>query len=161
MSDARVELRAITDDDHDFLYRVYASTREEELAPVPWSDEQKEAFLRFQYDAQHKYWQEHYADAAYDLVVIDGEPAGRFYVDRRGDEIRVVDVALLPAHRGRGVGGRLMRRVMEEAAGRGVPVRIHVEQENPAMRLYDRLGFVRVDTYGVYHLMEWRPGADD
>ena len=143
--------------DLEFLYRPYASTREEELARVPWSAAEKEEFLRFQFSAQHRHYQEHFPRASFDLVLVDGEPAGRLYVDRRDDEIRLIDIALLPEHRGRGIGGRLMRAVLDEARADGLPVQIHVERDNPAMRLYDRLGFAKVEEQGVYWLMRWSP----
>lgn len=150
-------LRPITDDDQAFLRRVYASTRAEEMAVVPWSDQEKEDFLRFQFDAQHKYYLEQFPRAAFDLILSGGEPVGRLYVDRRDDEIRLIDIALLPEHRGGGLGGAIMRRILAEGAETGKLVRIHVEHDNPAMRLYRRLGFDKIEEQGVYHLMEWTP----
>lgn len=151
---AEVTLRPFAESDLEFLFRVYASTREEELGLTAWSDEQKEAFLRMQFHAQHTYYQQHFSDAQYDVILAGGEPIGRLYVDRRDDEIRVVDIALLTAHRGRGIGGRLMRQILDEAAAAGKPVRIHVEKNNPAMHLYHRLGFQEIGDTGVYLLME-------
>ncbi len=153
----RTTLRPITPADRELLYRIYASTRTEELAAVPWSAKEKEDFLRFQFDAQDKYYAEHFPRAAFDLVLLDGEPIGRLYVDRREDEIRLIDIALLPEHRGGGLGGEIMREVLAEGAESGRLVRIHVEHNNPAMRLYLRLGFEKIEEQGVYHLMEWRP----
>src|SRR5690348_16787850 len=89
-------LRPVTSDDAEFLYRVYASTREEELSAVPWPPEQKEAFLRMQFSAQDKHYRAHYAGATYDVILVDGVPAGRLYVYRTPREIRVMDIALLP-----------------------------------------------------------------
>lgn len=154
-----IRLRPAGDDDLPLLYRVYAGTRTDELAPVPWSDEQKAAFLRFQFDAQHRYYREHFPDAAYDVIEAGGEPVGRLYVDRRPDEIRLIDIALLPEHRRRGLGGRLLAELLDEARRAGKPVRIHVETSNPALSLYRRLGFTEVEEQGVYYLMEWRPKA--
>ena len=150
-----VTLRPIGDADLEFLYRVYASTREEEMRMVDWSAEQKVAFLWMQFEAQHKHYMEHFPDAEYSLVLLDGEAGGRLYLDRREEEIRVVDIALLPERRGSGVGGWLMRRVLSEAASVGKKVRIHVERNNPALRLYERLGFTQIEDQGVYLLMEW------
>ena len=84
-------------------------------------------------------------------------PIGRLYIDRSEDEIRLIDIALLPEHRGKGIGGSLMRQTLDEARLAGKPVRIHVEHNNPARRLYDRLGFRPVEDQGVYDLLEWRP----
>jgi ribosomal protein S18 acetylase RimI-like enzyme len=157
--DEALRLRPIRDDDRGFLRRLYGSTRQEELAAVDWIEEEKERFLDFQFAAQHDYYQEQFPDASFDLVLVAGEPVGRLYVDRRADEIRLIDIALLPDSRRRGIGGRLMSRVLDEGRAAGLPVQIHVEQNNPAMRLYDRLGFERVEEQGVYWLMRWEPNG--
>ncbi len=150
-------LRAATAEDHEILYRIYASTRVDEMAVVPWSERQIEDFLRFQFDAQHKYYTEHFPRAAFDLILLDGKPIGRLYIDRRDDEIRLIDIALLPEHRDDGHGGAIMRGILAEAEQVGKLVRIHVEHNNPAMRLYRRLGFEKIEQQGVYYLMEWAP----
>ena len=152
-----VAFRPMTEGDLDFLRRLYASTREEELAQVPWSDEEKAEFLRFQFEAQHKHYQEHFPDAQYSVIELAGKPIGRLYLDRREDEHRLIDIALLPENRGGGIGGGIMRDVLAEAAAAGKRVRIHVERNNPAMRLYERLGFEKIEEQGIYHLMEWTP----
>ncbi len=148
-------LRAVTPDDDELLYRIYASTRTEELAPVPWTDAQKVAFLRMQFRAQSQDYAANYPDAAFLVILVDGAPAGRLYVDRREDALLIVDIALLPEHRGNGVGGAILRDLMAQAAAAGKPARIHVEHLNPALRLYERLGFRRIDDGGIYLLMEW------
>jgi GNAT superfamily N-acetyltransferase len=158
-SPASLSLRPVTDADLPFLFDLYASTREEELAPVPWTAEQKDAFLRQQFGAQHSWWQTHYTGARFDLVLVDGARAGRLYVDVWEREIRIVDIALMPEHRGRGIGTLLLERVFAEGDAAGKPVSIHVEVFNPARRLYTRLGFVEKGMHGdVYILME-RPAA--
>jgi ribosomal protein S18 acetylase RimI-like enzyme len=151
-----IALRPVGPADAGFLYHVYASTRYEELAPLAWSTEEVEAFLQMQFRAQDSYYREHYADAAFNVILCGGESVGRLYVHRRADEIRVVDIALLPAFRGMGIGTRLLTDVLDEAAGAGLPVRIHVEVNNSARHLYQRLGFVRTGTTGVYDLLEWQ-----
>lgn len=154
-----LSLRPIREEDMEFLLRLYATTRADELAMVPWTDEQKEAFVRQQFEAQHAWWSEHYPDASFDLVLRDGEPIGRLYVDRWEREIRIVDIALLPEHRGGGIGSRLLRQVFAEGDAAGKPVSIHVEVFNPARRLYERLGFnYQGEPKGVYLLMV-RPAA--
>lgn len=153
-------LRRVTASDTAFLLRVYASTREEELALTDWSDEQKEAFVRMQFEAQHRYYQEHYADATFDVIEIGGVPAGRLYVHRRPAEIRLVDVTLLSEFRGTGAGTTLLRALMAEAEAAGKPLTIHVEMYNPALRLYERLGFTAIPAdRGPYLFLEWRPPA--
>ena len=142
----------------EFLLRLYATTRADEMAMVTdWTDEQKEAFVRMQFQAQHAWYQEHYGDAQFDLILIDGVPAGRLYVHRREKEIRLVDISLAPGLRGRGIGAALLRELMDEAEAAGKPLTIHVEKYNPAMRLYLRLGFKPIEDRGPYDLMEWKP----
>ena len=153
-------LRPAADADLPFLYRVYASTREEELAAVEWPAGQKEAFLRQQFEAQHRWYREQYAGASFDVVESGGEPAGRLYVARWPAEVRIVDVALLPEHRGRGLGAALVGAVIAEAAAVRKPVSIHVERMNRALGLYHRLGFRLRDDKGVYLLLQWSPPAD-
>ena len=148
--------RAVTSD-ADLLRRVYASVRAEELAAVPWSDAEKDAFLRHQFDAQHAHYREHYVGATFDVIEVDGEPVGRLYVARWEDEIRIMDIALLPEHRGRGVGTQILRGLLEEGALTGKRVSIHVEMNNPAVRLYERLGFVQAAVHGVYLRLDASP----
>jgi len=152
-------LRPARPEDRDFLFSVYASTREEELAPVPWTEEQKAAFLRMQFAAQDADYSRNYAGADFSIVEVDRVPAGRLYVERRPAEIRLIDIALLPSFQRAGIGTRLLTDLIGEAKTRGVPLRIHVEMFNPARRLYERLGFTPVEEHGVYTLMERRPEA--
>jgi ribosomal protein S18 acetylase RimI-like enzyme len=154
-----VALRPVVDGDEPFLLAVYASTREEELAPVPWSAEQKAAFVSMQFAAQSAHYAQHYRGMSADVVLVGGEPAGRLLVSRGTDEIRIVDISLLPAFRGRGAGGELLAELMDEATEMGKRLSIHVELHNRARRLYDRLGFVPVGEAGVYQRMEWDPEA--
>jgi ribosomal protein S18 acetylase RimI-like enzyme len=153
----RIDLRVATADDEAFSYAVYASTRAEELAQVDWDDNQKTAFMRMQFAAQDRYYKEQYADAAFQVILCDGTPAGRLYVGRWPEEIRIIDIALLPDYRNRGIGSALLRQLLGEAAESGKRVSIHVEKYNPALRLYTRLGFQPVADQGVYLLMEWLP----
>ena len=157
VQDSSITFRPIRPEDEAFLYQVYASTREDELAQVPWDEGEKETFLRMQFNAQHKYYQEQFLNAEFQIILLDDRPIGRLYVDRRPDEIRLIDIALLPGERNGGIGTLLLKELLVEAAWVGKPVRIHVERFNPALRLYEQLGFSRIDDQGVYHLMEWSP----
>ncbi len=157
MRTGSVVLRPAGEADTTFLRGVYRSTREDELAPTGWDEAQKDAFVEMQFDAQHRYYAEHYPDASFDVVLVDGEPAGRLYVARGPEEIRIVDIALLPEYRNRGIGSALIQDIVAEGALRGRPVTIHVERFNPALGLYERLGFSAVADRGVYLLLEWRP----
>jgi ribosomal protein S18 acetylase RimI-like enzyme len=154
--DEAVTLRPVGPDDQAFLFEVYASTRVGELATVPWDDLQKAAFLQMQFTAQQQYYQEQYPHAAFEVVLVDGKPAGRLYVNRGPDELRIIDIAILPAWRNRRIGTHLIGSLQTEAALARKPLRIHVERFNPALRLYERLGFVPIADRGVYLFLEWR-----
>ncbi|MEZ4771043.1 MAG: N-acetyltransferase [Caldilineales bacterium] len=151
-------LRPITDNDDAFLYHLYASTREEELAVLDWTPQQKEAFLVMQFRAQHTFYKQEFAGSSFDIIELAGQPIGRLYVDRRPDEIRIIDIALLADCRGQGIGSRYLAAMQDEGRARGLPIRIHVESNNPAMSLYRRMGFRKIESNGVYWLMEWQPG---
>ena len=159
MSDSDISLRPVKQTDIEFLYRLYASTRVDELAQTGWNEEEKDRFLRMQFDAQSRHYADHFADADFQLVCLDGEPIGRLYVDRRPGEFRIVDIIVLPEFRSRGVGTKLLRDILAEAHIAQMPVRIHVERFNPALRLYGRLGFSQVGDNGVYLLLERAPDS--
>jgi GNAT superfamily N-acetyltransferase len=142
----------------ELLLRIYRSTREEELAMVlDWNEEMKAAFVHQQFEAQHVWYRDHYEGAQFDVILVDGAPAGRLYVHRRADDIRLVDITLLPDFRKGGLGTSILHDLLAEGREAGKPVTIHVEVFNPAMRLYERLGFVPVEERGPYRLMKWSP----
>lgn len=154
-----LELRAISSGDLPFLFSLYASTRRDELAPVPWSDEQKLAFLTMQFEAQHEAYTTNYPGATLDLVVVDHTPVGRLYVYRTSNEIRIIDIAIVEGQRRRGIGSMLLRQLLDEAARSERSLTIHVEKNNPALALYERLGFRAVEDKEVYWFMECKPDA--
>lgn len=149
-----ISLRPATPEDRDFLLETYASTRAEELVLVPWTDAEKTAFLAVQFEAQDRHYRSAYPDGTFDVVLRGGLPIGRLYLARLPGEIQLVDIALLPAHRGAGVGTSLVRAIAAEADDAGLPIRLHVEPWNPARRMYERLGFRSVEVGPVYELME-------
>ena len=150
-----ITFRSITSEDENFLYRLYASTREEELAQTTWTVAEKEIFLKQQFTAQHEFYMQQFTRAKFDIVLENNESVGRLYVDRREDEIRLIDIALLPEHRNKGIGTSLLTELLDEAKKTNKPLRIHVEKYNPALQLYHRLGFREIKDSGVYYLMEW------
>jgi ribosomal protein S18 acetylase RimI-like enzyme len=151
-----ITLRDASENDAAFLLEVYGSTRADELAVVPWTDEQKDAFLTFQFNAQHSSYQERYPEASYQIILQDNVPIGRLYVLREANEIRILDITLLPQHRNSGVGSTLIRQLLVEGEQTNRPVDIWVEHFNPSMRLFQRLGFCKVQEDGFNCLMEWR-----
>lgn len=157
-SEKKLKLRPMTPSDEAFLAKVYASTRAEEMALSGWAQAEIDKFLLFQFKAQHQYYQMEFPKARYDIVLLGTQPIGRLYIDRRHDEIRIIDIALLPEHRGKGLGGKLLGDLIDESERVKLPIRIHVEYNNPAMHLYQRIGFKKTGETGVYYLME-RPVA--
>lgn len=156
----KVVLRPMSDADLAFTAALYASTREEELAPVPWPVEVKQAFLAQQHAAQHAHYRQHYQGMHAMIVERGGAAIGRLYLYTMPTEIRIVDISLMPEARGQGIGAALLRDVLADAAPSGRNVTIHVEKNNPARTLYARLGFTILDEdRGAYDLWEWRAAA--
>jgi ribosomal protein S18 acetylase RimI-like enzyme len=156
---AGLTFRRITEADLPFLARVYAATRAEELAVTGWSEEQKTAFLQDQFRGQHAHYQKYYPNADWLVTTHGADDVGRLYIERWPTQHRIIDIAFLPEHRGKGFGGALLRDLLDEAAACGKAATIHVEKLNPAMRLYRRLGFATEEDKGVYDLMRWTAAA--
>lgn len=154
-----ITLRAATIHDYDFMRRLYHAGREEEMKHFPFDEAQKRAFLDQQFAAQYEHYGIHYPTCERNIVEVDGRPIGRIWIDEWKDEIRLVDIALMPESRGTGIGTKLIEDVLARAIAARKPVTIHVEGFNPALRLYQRLGFQQVDTNGIYFLMKWMPPA--
>lgn len=150
-------LRPAVAGDAEFLESVYVSTREEEMAAWGWPPEQQRAFLKMQFDARNRSYQAAFEHAQHSVLLVAGAPAGTLIVDRVGNEIRLVDIALLPRYRSRGLGTRVISGLIEESSRKGVPLRLSVLHGNRAIRLYQRLGFVVVESDAMYIEMECRP----
>jgi ribosomal protein S18 acetylase RimI-like enzyme len=154
-----IGLRACRESDLAFLEKLFATTREAELRQLgDWADAQKAEFVRSQFQLQHDHYTQHYPGATLDVVLEGDLPIGRWYVHRGRNEIRLMEVTLLPEKRNRGIGSALTGELLAEAAGSGVPVVLHVEARNPARHLYERLGFsVSSDPGAAYQRLEWNP----
>lgn len=152
-----VSCRPANDEDLPFLAALYASTRAEEVAATCWPPAAQAQFLAQQFDAQHRHYRTYYPDAEWLVLKRGGEAIGRLYIEAWKHEVRIIDIALLPASRGGGIGAAVIGDVMAMAGAAGKRVSIHVEKFNPAMRLYLRLGFCPVEDKGVYDLLEWAP----
>ncbi len=153
----KIEFRVIQNNDEEFLYRVYASTRAWEFKLTTWTKEEKHEFLKRQFKTQDEAYKSTYLGAVYRIIQLDGEDIGRLYLDRRDDHMLIIDFTLLPEYRGRGIGTDILRSLLNEAQGGKVPVRLHVEQNSPALSLYLRHGFRKTGAYGHHFAMEWQP----
>ncbi len=152
-----ISLRPYRDYDRDFLFRLYASTRADEIAPFGWPPAQQEAFLRMQFTAQQQWYSMSYAQAEHQILELEGVPIGRMMVSRQQPFMLLVDIALLPEHRGKGIGSGLIRDLIQQCNREKLPLRLQVLKTNPALRLYERLGFTRTGEDQIYIQMERQP----
>jgi ribosomal protein S18 acetylase RimI-like enzyme len=149
-----LRLRPVTPEDNAFLLSLFASTRSDELALIDLDADQKAAFITMQFNAQTRHYDLAYPDADHRVVLLDEAPIGRLLVDRGEREFNLVDVALLPAYRGAGIGTYLIKDLQIEAAAASKPVKLNVWHSNPAKNLYERLGFSATSN-DVYCEMCW------
>ena len=154
-ADLPVTLRPVNDDDREFLLRVYQISREIELAMTPWDDAQKLAFAEHQLDAQTRSYRVKYPDATHQVILYDGEPAGRIYVDRGDREIAILDIAVIHEYRGKGICTELVMSIQNEANETNGSVSIYIEPFNPSQKLFGELGFKVVPDEGVDLRFEW------
>lgn len=152
-------LRPVRDSDRPFLLALFGESRSAEIAHAGWDEATSAAFVEHQFAAQDDHYRRNYPGATLDVVELDGEPAGRLYVHRGPRDIRIMDILLAPGFRGRGVGAALLRGLIAEATASGRVLSIHVERDNPARRLYERLGFTAVGEHGVHLLLQRTPDA--
>jgi ribosomal protein S18 acetylase RimI-like enzyme len=153
-----VSVRPADDDDRPFLFAVFASARREVLAPLGWDERAKQSFLRTQFEAEERDWRRY--RGVQDLVVLRGDqPVGRIALAEDDHEMRILDLTLLPAHRGQGIGSRLLAALLDQARRSHRTVRMHVERSNRALELCRRMGFLHAATRGGTWLMEWTAEA--
>lgn len=155
--DGNITLRPVGGNDDEFLLAVYASTRAQELAMVPWSAEQKEAFVRAQFVAQREHYAAEHPRADHDVICREEVAVGRVYVDRNTEVLHILDITILPEHRRLGIGSTVLRRLMQEAsAGESAkPVTIYIESFNPGQSLFRKLGFEAISASGFHQLLRW------
>jgi ribosomal protein S18 acetylase RimI-like enzyme len=153
-----ISLRPCRPDDQDFLFRLYAGTRRHEIAQFGWPQAEQEAFLRMQFTAQQRWYEMSYSQAEHQIIEGDSEPIGRLLVLRQPEAALLVDIALLPEFRRRGIGGELIRDLIAQCDRDNLPLRLQVLKNNPAVRLYERLGFRKTSEDQMYIQME-RPGG--
>jgi GNAT superfamily N-acetyltransferase len=153
-------LRRATPADETFLSQLYAGTRADELADTGWPDAQQQAFLQSQFAARQASYRAAFPGAVTEIILSGQSPVGAWIVHRASGEIRLVDMALLPAHRRKGIGADLLRRLQSDATASALPIRLHVVKNNPARSLYLRLGFAPAGETPTHLKMEWRSSPD-
>jgi ribosomal protein S18 acetylase RimI-like enzyme len=154
-SGEQITLRPVSAADEELLLSLYTSTRAAELAQVPWSPEQKEAFVKMQYTAQKRHYAAEYPQATHEIICDGAIAVGRLYLLRSDEAFHILDITILPQHRQRGVGSTMLRRIMEEARQAGKPVTIYVENFNPSLELFRHLGFHTAAEHGFQLLLRW------
>ena len=159
----KVKFRPIEEGDLPFLRNLYALAKEEEMPVLSTLPEaQKEAFLDHQFEAQYGHYTNSFPNAQFDLILDrDGTPIGRYYVDRRPNQIRILDITLVPARRGTGIGTKLLQGLLEEGKEKELPVRIVLQETESSHSLFKRLGFKQIEKEGPNDLLEWRASADE
>lgn len=150
-----ISLHPAAASDEAFLFELYRDARAGEMADWGWNDVQQQAFLSMQFRARNLSYSA-YPNTEHSIILNADQPIGRMLVSRKDDEIRLVDIALLAEARGQGVGAKLLAELLAQAAHEAMPVRLHVEKNNPALRLYQRLGFQILEDTGTQFFMEWR-----
>lgn len=143
--------------DQPFLFQVYASTRQAEMAAWGWEPAQQETFLWMQFQHRTQAYRMQFPKAEYHLILDAERPIGTMILAHEQGALRLVDIALLPEARGTGIGSELMRALQAEAARTGRALHLHVNKGNPARRLYDRLGFTVTRETDIAYAMVWRP----
>lgn len=152
----RISFRKVSPSDNAFLYQLYASTRID-IAICSIPESQKRQLIRMQFAAQTQHYKQFFRSADFLIVMSGRTPVGRLYVHRTSDEIRVIDIALMPEFRGKGIGTQLLADLLDEARIADKPVRLHVEKMDRAIRLYERLGFKIIAEKEMHFFMEYKP----
>lgn len=153
-----VTLRPAQPDDEELIFTLYAASRSDEMAAWGWAEAQQTAFLRLQFNGRQQHYRSQYPQAEHQIILLDGRPVGGLVVVKLDNAYRLADIVLLPEQRGKGYGAALVGDLLEQARQANKPVQLFVERFNPAIRLYQRLGFAIVGDIGSHLSMEWTAG---
>lgn len=145
--------------DFPFLKKLYRTTREHELNQTNWNEKQKESFIEFQFNAQYSHYSSSYDNIDFKIILLNNVSVGRLYLWETENQIRIVDISLLPESTGKGIGSKILNSLIQQSEQLGKKLNIHVEYYNPALRLYERLGFEKTDDTGMYFFMERYPSG--
>jgi len=152
-----IQLRAAEEKDASFIEAVYRTTREAELNLTNWSEFQKSAFISMQSAAQLSDYKKKFPAARFQVIVYKKKDIGRFFTCETENEIRLLDITILPEYTGKGIGTNLLQRLIQRSNKVQRKISLHVIASNPAMKLYQRLGFVQIKKDGLYYYMERKP----
>ena len=158
IADDSITLRPVEETDQDFLIELYKSSRGDDLRGLGWSEDRISEFLELQYEAQGNL-QDDNQQASDQVVLVNGKRIGRLSIETRADEIRCIDLALLPDYRNQGVGTLLIQRLQQQAWSASIRLHVQVIRFNRAVNFLERLGFRRTSETGTHFQMEWLPEA--
>lgn len=152
-----IKFRPITLADHAFLKIAYRSTREQELSVSRLTTDQKNQFIEFQFNAQHAHYTNEFKGAEFNIITVNNVNAGRLYVWETTDEIRLIDIILLPKYRGKGIGSRILKNLIKNSEESGKVLNLHVLKTNTASRFYTKLGFTVNEEKESHYFMSYTP----
>ena len=153
-----IQLRPVEEKDTAFIEAVYRTTREDELNLTNWSEYQKSAFIHMQSAAQLTEYKTKFPSARFQVIIYKKKDAGRFFTCETENDIRLLDITVLPEFRGKGIGTDLLHRLIQRSNKVQKKISLHVIVSNPALKLYKRLGFVDIKKDGFHYYMEREPG---
>ncbi len=154
---ANITLRTIEHKDMELLFTIFASTRTEEMIVTGWDNKQINEFLLMQFNLQHTQYEQNYKNASLDIIMYDNKPAGRLYINRTVDDIRIIDISILPEFRHKGIGNYFLTELINESEQSNIQLSLHVEFNNPALQWYEKLGFKKIKEIGIYYYMKREP----
>ncbi len=156
-----VVLRPATDADSDLLLEIFESSRPD-FALIPLAPNLKSQLVAQQQQAQQLHYAAAYPSAQYLVIEADGTAIGQLILWRDDSQLRVIDLAVLPAFRGHGIGRQLVMQLQDQAKDAGLPLQLAVWGWNDgAMRLYRTLGFRQTGEDAGYVQLRWEAGVAD
>ena len=150
-------LREVTSDDYPFLRALYRDVRQQELSVTGWPQQSIDAFCDSQFGLQDHHYRTYFPNARYYLIELEQKPIGRIYLNNDPESLWLMEISLISALRGRGLGTLLMQWLTDMADTSERPMLLHVEPNNPARHMYERSGFVAQELEGAYLKMERGP----
>jgi ribosomal protein S18 acetylase RimI-like enzyme len=148
-------LRPVRADDHEFLSRLFYSVHSEKLNPTHLNAEEKHRLIGLMYQGFARHYSAIEPCADDRIVLVNNECIGRMILLQTREEIRLADLAILPQYRQRGIGSALIGQLQTESLISNRPLRLHVARFDRALRLYQRLGFYKIEVAEPYLHLEW------
>lgn len=155
-----LRLREAAAADRQYLQSLFVTLRGREWAAAALPPEVVTSLAAAQFEAQARGYQASFPAARCDVIELDGRSIGRLWVYRSSSEIRILDIGLEPAMQGLGFGSICLKQILTEAGAAGVSVRLQVAADNPARRLYRRLGFEVIKDDPPYLGMLWNGASN-